>query len=515
MPRRPHIHLDGIPLRICSVGHNREPCVNVENKSSLAPLIPQGRISQVATQPRSGTPVTVLAGNFAYGYPFAGPQSFQYGNGLSFNQSRDQDYRPATAVDGPYQKTYSHDPAGNVASLTDIGNALLSFTYDSTGRLTGATDTAAGSFGILGWTYDQNGNRQSETRNAGTLPYVYSPPGSNWLYQKGTDTRPRTASGNTASSTAIGSFTYDGFNRLATSQTASETTTYTYNALGERMKKINQNGLSTVFHYGPDGELLYEQDANGNTKVYVWLEGRPLARIDNDAQIYYYHVDHLGTPQAMTNSTGTTVWKADYEPFGKATVRVNTIENNLRLPGQYYDRETGLHYNYFRDYDSDGGRYIQADPIGIAGGLNIYEYGRSNPLTYIDPLGLYGLPWEAPPNFNPLAPKSGPTAPRGSLGASATIGSTTVSRSTNSDGVVWGQTTQISVGASVDICFNTPPPQACSAIPSVPRAPDFYSYGVGKNLGLTVNSDSSFCINVGPSFGLPGGIGWNLTPRGK
>jgi YD repeat-containing protein len=103
------------------------------------------------------------------------------------------------------------------------------------------------------------GNRQSETRNAGTLPYVYSPP--NWLYQKGTDTRPRTASGNTASSTALGSFTYDGYNRLATSQTAAETTTYTYNALGERTKKINQNGLSTVFHYGPDGELLYERDA--------------------------------------------------------------------------------------------------------------------------------------------------------------------------------------------------------------------------------------------------------------
>ncbi|MBU1223843.1 MAG: RHS domain-containing protein [Gammaproteobacteria bacterium] len=99
---------------------------------------------------------------------------------------------------------------------------------------------------------------------------------------------------------------------------------------------------NTPRHYGPNGELLYERDANGNTRVYVWLEGRPLARIDNDAQIYYYHVDHLGTPQAMTNAAGTTVWKADYEPFGKATVRVNTVENYLRFPGQYYDRETGL-----------------------------------------------------------------------------------------------------------------------------------------------------------------------------
>ncbi|WP_018508794.1 RHS repeat-associated core domain-containing protein [Thiobacillus thioparus] len=378
----------------------------------------------------------------------------------------------------------------------------------TTGRLTGA----AGSFGSLGYSYDKNGNRTVETRNASTLSYVYSPP--NWLYQRGSDTRIKSPNGNTVSS-AAGSFAYDGYNRLVTSQTAAETTTYTYNALGERIKKINQNGLATSFHYGPNGELLYEQDQAGNTKAYVWLNGRPLARIDNSTTIYYYHVDHLGTPQAMTNASGTVVWKADYEPFGKATVTVNTIENNLRLPGQYYDRETGMQYNYFRDYDPTTGRYVEADPIGITGGLNVYEYARSNPLAYTDPLGLYGLPWETPPNFNPLAPKSGPTAPRGSLGASATIGSTTVGRSTNSDGVVWGQTTQISVGASVDICFNTPPPQACSATPSTPRAPDFYSYGVGKNLGLTVNSDSSFCINVGPSFGLPGGFGWNLAPRGK
>lgn len=347
----------------------------------------QGRISQVsASSYTTGALATPLASEFVYGYPFAGPQSFRFGNGQTFNLGRDQDYRLATLADGPYQKTYSHDPAGNVASLTDIGNTVLSYSYDSSGRLTGATDTAAGSFGLLGYSYDPNGNRQSETRNAGIVPYVYSPP--NWLYQKGSDTRSKTASGNTASSTALGSFSYDGYNRLATSQTAAETTTYTYNALGERYQKINQNGLSTVFHYGPDGELLYEQDANGNTRVYVWLDGRPLARIDNNAQIYYYHVDHLGTPQAMTDNTGTTVWKADYEPFGKATVRINTVENNLRFPGQYFDRETGLHYNYFRDYDPGTGRYVEADPIGIAGGLNVYEYARSNPLTYTDPLGL-------------------------------------------------------------------------------------------------------------------------------
>jgi RHS repeat-associated protein len=353
----------------------------------------QGRISQVASQPQSGTPVTVLASNFVYGYPFAGPQSFSYGNGNPFYLSRDQDYRPWYNFDGPRFKLYGHDPAGNVASVTDVNSTALTYAYDATGRLVSAIDSAAGSFGSLAWTYDPNGNRQTETRNAGTMPYVYSPPGSNWLYQKGSDTRGRTTAGNTASISGLATFTYDGYNRLASSTTAAEITTYTYNALGERIRKINQNGLATGFHYGPDGELLFEVDANGNTKAYVWLEGRPLARIDNDAQIYYYHVDHLGTPQAMTDSAGTVVWKADYEPFGKATVRpVSTIENNLRLPGQYYDRETGLHYNYFRDYDPTTGRYAEADSIGLDGGLNLYAYVGGNPTRWTDPLGLdYGF----------------------------------------------------------------------------------------------------------------------------
>ena len=90
----------------------------------------------------------------------------------------------------------------------------------------------------------------------------------------------------------------------------------------------------------------------------------------------------------MTNAAGAIVWKADYDPFGKASVRVYTIENNLRLPGQYYDRETGLHYNYFRDYDPGSGRYIEADPIGLAGGSNLYSYGLNNPTRYTDPSGL-------------------------------------------------------------------------------------------------------------------------------
>jgi RHS repeat-associated protein len=101
----------------------------------------------------------------------------------------------------------------------------------------------------------------------------------------------------------------------------------------------------------------------------------------------------------MTDANQNIVWQASYTPFGKATVEVNTVENNIRFPGQYFDAETGLHYNYFRDYDPEIGRYIQSDPIGLAGGINTYGYVEGNPINATDFYGLisdgdmyYGLP---------------------------------------------------------------------------------------------------------------------------
>lgn len=106
------------------------------------------------------------------------------------------------------------------------------------------------------------------------------------------------------------------------------------------------------------------------------------------AGIYYFHNDHLGTPQVVTDQSGNVAWQADYRPFGKADVVTASIEQNLRFPGQYFDSETGLHYNYFRDYDPALGRYLQSDPIGLEGGISTYAYAQGNPLTLSDPSGL-------------------------------------------------------------------------------------------------------------------------------
>jgi len=107
------------------------------------------------------------------------------------------------------------------------------------------------------------------------------------------------------------------------------------------------------------------------------------------AETYYFHNDHLVTPQALTDKDQNVVWQAEYDPFGKATETVSEVEQNLRFPGQYLDRESGLHYNYYRTYDSELGRYTQSDPIGLAAGLGTYPYVKNNPVRLIDPLGLY------------------------------------------------------------------------------------------------------------------------------
>ena len=127
-------------------------------------------------------------------------------------------------------------------------------------------------------------------------------------------------------------------------------------------------------------------------RSYIMLNGQPLAMVTSDNSIYYYHNDHLGTPQKMTNASGTVVWAADYLPFGQADVTIETIENNLRFPGQYYDQETGLHYNWHRYYDPKTGRYLTPDPIGLDGGINLFTYVLNDPINLVDPLGLYLTP---------------------------------------------------------------------------------------------------------------------------
>ena len=382
---------------------------------------PQGRISQVVTQPASGTPVTVLASNFVPATPSPARELQLRQRPIVLPEAATRITAPAPYRWPELQSPQSR-PRRNVAG--GYGRHHNTFTHLHLRRHRAASsaplNSATGSFGSLAWSYDLNGNRQSETRNAGTMPYVYSPPAATGCTSAAATPapRPQTATPHRSAASPASPTT-------ATTASSPAPPQRNHHLHLQRPRRAHQeNQPERPVHRLP---LRTERRTSlgkgrqaGNTKAYVWLDGRPLARIDNDAQIVYYHVDHLGTPQAMTDAAGATVWKADYEPFGKATVKVNNVENNLRFPGQYYDRETGLHYNYFRDYDPSTGRYVEADPIGLEGGLNVYGYVDNNPVVYTDPLGLAKvgpraptLPYPQPATPYPWGKPGTPSAPQG------------------------------------------------------------------------------------------------------
>jgi RHS repeat-associated protein len=108
------------------------------------------------------------------------------------------------------------------------------------------------------------------------------------------------------------------------------------------------------------------------------------------AKVYFIETDHLNTPRRITDQSNQVVWQwQNNDPFGNNMQTANAgFEFNLRFAGQYFDKETNLHYNYYRDYDPATGRYLESDPIGLAGGVNTYTYVEGNPISFIDPLGL-------------------------------------------------------------------------------------------------------------------------------
>jgi len=169
-------------------------------------------------------------------------------------------------------------------------------------------------------------------------------------------------------------YVYDGFGRRAIKEVA-DTSSYTYD--------------NNYYIYGLDGMLIEEAGATGAaTADYIYLDGQPVAVL-NGSTLYYLHTDHLGTPRLATDSTQATAWSYTSAPFGDSATVSGTITQNLRLPGQYYDVETGWNHNGFRYYVPVLGRYIEPDPLGRYGsGNNLYAYVDNDPINWDDPFGL-------------------------------------------------------------------------------------------------------------------------------
>ena len=343
------------------------------------------RVNGVTTT--SGTTTTLLASNITY-KPYGNINALTYGNSLNRTIAYDQQYRIASIVTAGIQNlSYTYDTNSNITGITNnLDNTKnKTYSYDALNRLTGTT----GPWGSLSWTYDPIGNRLTQKDNDGTDVYSYKPNSNRLAGVTGTSPVTFTfdANGNMATENTR-SYTYNENQRLIKAAEASSTLgEYVYNANGQRTTKT-VSGVTTVFHFDQNGQLIAETNDSGSVLAeYVFLNGQALAKIDSSG-VNYIHTDHLGTPVVMTNASGANEWEIESKPFGDDANITGTANLNVRFPGQYFDYETQLHYNFFREYSAQLGRYIEVDPIGIKNGQNhLYAY-TNNPVRFIDPFGM-------------------------------------------------------------------------------------------------------------------------------
>ncbi len=353
---------------------------------------------------------TILSDNLEY-RPFGQSKGMTRPNADNTDSTVANQYdlagRITTANPGaPKERSFTFDANGNLESVTSTGTPWYNrtFTYNALNQLTGATGPFGN--GTIGYTYDDVYNRQTQTMSGITDTYNYasgtsrmSSVVSSWndgitgAPMEETVSYTHDANGNT---TAKGSrtFTYNQNNQLVKAEEgATVLGQYQYNGVGQRVKKT-AGGVTTWFIYDFLDNLVTESDGTGTIHTeYLYRGSARLAKVDisqsGSAELYYYMNDRLGTPEALIDQNETVVWEAVYKPFGEADVHpASSIVNNLRLPGQYYDSETGLHFNYYRYYDPGIGRYLTPDPIGLAGGINLYAYVLNNPIRNTDPFGL-------------------------------------------------------------------------------------------------------------------------------
>jgi len=311
---------------------------------------------------------------------------------------------------------YTYDANGNVDTI-DKDTATMTYGYDALDRLIrdGQPNQDAE---IL--TYDRNGNRTAITDGVTSTSSVYLP-NSNQLDTLGSSSIGHDLAGNRISDqNGARTFEYNNAGRLfKVYENGSLIATYTYNYQGQRTRKVTASG-TTMYHYDLNGSLISETDELGTPiRDIVYRNSVPIAQVDvglTSESITYLHSDHLGTPRRGSDENGIVVWSWDSDAFGAAAANddpdgdgVNTVVN-LRFPGQVYDKETGLHYNYFRYYDPNTGRYLTSDPIGLKGGLNTYGYAMANPIKLYDRFGL--LPPATNP-FNYPGPFGGSCGPSG------------------------------------------------------------------------------------------------------
>jgi RHS repeat-associated protein len=271
---------------------------------------------------------------------------------------------------------------------------------------------SSGVWGNLAWTYDANGNRLTDTWNGFLTNYTIAA-NSNRLTQTvaGGQTRAFThdAAGNVITDSRTGtagmSFEWDQEGRLLKSYKTTDpadASNFLYDArwrLASRTvtSAANPTGTFTGFIHDLSDRIIAETDSSGNTRrEYIWAGDIPIAVVGNVATsptLWMVHTDHLLRPARMTDATGALVWDVIFRPFGEVNnISENPATNAQRFPGQWFQLQNGLAYNWHRHYDASLGRYVSSDPLGLTAmlsdGPSTYGYAGQRPGVKIDPTGL-------------------------------------------------------------------------------------------------------------------------------
>ncbi len=360
-----------------------------------------GKLTTMTATINGTNQIVMGAINYA---PFAGMSNSSYGNNLSRNLSYDLDGRLTSISSSAAGVTaqslgYSYNSNDEITGISNGIDAGLtqSFAYDALSRLTSAAATSNNaSFG-----YDSIGNRTSRTENGAATSYGY-PATSHQLQYAVTGGNTRSFNSNTIGNLSswhgadgiANNVIYDAYARIDSHTRNSVTTGYRYDAFDQRVQKYSGGGNNVRYIYAGQNQLLAERFTSGLSNgsgsqwtSYLWLGGQPVGVVKGST-LYWVHADHLGRPEVVTNANKQTVWRAANYAFHGNVVIDQIGGYNLGFPGQYWDTESNLWHNGFRDYEPTLGRYIQSDPIGLAGGASTYGYVDGNPVTNTDLLGL-------------------------------------------------------------------------------------------------------------------------------
>jgi RHS repeat-associated protein len=339
--------------------------------------------------------------------PFGGATGWTYGNGMTRGQGYDLDGRLLTisSKNGStvmQSLTYAWNANGLIEKVTNAADAdqTHSYQYDELSRLT--RDAYPGDSSVIVDSFDAVGNRTKRTRSDGgavtsVIDYPIEATSNQMLAMTGGINRNffYNARGHLDMSTGwLGTrtYAYDAFDRLKSTTVDGVTTSYLINALDQRVGKTGPLGTYRYVYAGQN-MLLGEHKEDGGASLtgwtnYLYLHGQPVALVSINNNRYFLHTDHLGRPEVMTDGAKTPKWKAVNGSYNRTVTLGSGV--HIGFPGQYWDEETDTWYNGFRDYDPYTGRYIQSDPIGLAGGVNTYAYVGGNPINFTDPLGLAG-----------------------------------------------------------------------------------------------------------------------------